>query len=186
MNTFKNLTHVLLGIEVSSSSVKILPMQQVINDIVKLIRRRIKAGKKVIFVGNGGSASIASHMQTDFLKNAQVPALAFNDSSLLTCLSNDYGYKYVFEKPLAMMAAKGDILFAISSSGKSENILRAVSKAKEKGCDVITLSGFSPANSLRKKGMINFYAHSCSYGDVEIAHLAILHSIVDRLCKKDG
>ena len=138
----------------------------------------------MILIGNGGSASIASHIATDFLKNAEIPALAFNDSSLITCLSNDLGYEYVFQKPLEMLAKKGDILFSISSSGKSENILNAVKEAKSKGCFLITCSGFNKKNPLRKLGDINFYIPSYAYGYVEIAHLVICHSVVDKIIEK--
>ena len=137
-----------------------------------------------MIIGNGGSASIASHIATDLLKNLKIPALALNDASLLTCLSNDLGYENVFSMPLGILARKGDILFAISSSGKSKNILNAVIQGKKKGCIVIAFSGFSPRNPLRNKGDINFYVPSSSYGAVEITHLAICHAIVDILFKK--
>ena len=143
-----------------------------------------KTNNKVMLIGNGGSASIANHIATDLLKNCSVPAIAFNDATLLTCLSNDLGYECVFAKPVEMLAKKGDLLFAISSSGKSENILRAVRKAKDKGCFVITLSGFKKSNPLRKIGDINFYVPSLSYGFVEIAHLAICHYSVDKIIEK--
>ncbi|TAM38080.1 SIS domain-containing protein, partial [bacterium] len=104
--------------------------------------------------------------------------------SLLTCVSNDLGYENVFSVPIERLAKKGDILFAISSSGKSKNILNAVSSAKKKGCFVISLSGFSSRNPLRSTGSVNFYVPSSSYGAVEIAHLAICHAIVDTLYKK--
>ncbi len=107
--------------------------------------------------------------------------MAFNDSSLLTCLSNDLGYEYVFSVPIGKLAKKKDVVFAISSSGKSKNILNAVSKAKEKGCILISLSGFSQSNPLRDMGKNNFYVPSFSYGDVEIAHLAICHAIADSM-----
>jgi len=152
------------------------------DEALRLIRRRIsglKVNNKIIIIGNGGSASIASHIATDFLKNAAIPALAFNDSSLLTCLGNDLGYENVFAKPIAIITQRGDILLAISSSGKSANILNGVDAALKKGCFVITLSGFTENNPLRKKGSLNFYVPSNSYGYVEIAHLAICHLIAD-------
>ena len=124
-------------------------------------------------------------MATDFLKNAKIPALAFNDSSLLTCISNDLGYEYVFEKPVGLLARKGDILFAISSSGRSNNILNAVKKAKDKGCFIVTLSGFDRSNPLKKTGEVNFYVPSYSYGDVEISHLSVIHSVVDKIINKN-
>ena len=181
---FAELTDLLTGIETTDSEGKAIDLYKGIFQTVKLISRQSKHGNKVIFVGNGGSASIANHMATDFLKNLRIPSLAFNDGSLLTCLSNDLGYERVFSTPISVLAKKGDILFAISSSGKSKNILNAASCAKKKGCFVIGLSGFSSHNPLRSMGDINFYAPSSSYGAVEIAHLAICHEIVDILYKK--
>lgn len=137
--------------------------------------------KKLIFIGNGGSAAIASHMSIDYWKNGGIGAMAFNDSSLLTCISNDYGYQYVFEKPIDRFACEGDLLVAISSSGKSANILRAGDLAREKRCFAMTLSGFDASNPLRSKGHINFYIPSHSYGIVEVNHLAILHAMLDEI-----
>ena len=118
----------------------------------------------------------------DFWKNGGVRAIAFNDSSLLTCISNDYGYEHVFEKPVEMFVDPSDVLIAISSSGKSANILKAVEVAKSKGCFIITLSGFEANNPLRQQGHLNFYVPSKAYGFVEISHLIICHLFADRLC----
>jgi len=133
----------------------------------------------VIFIGNGGSAATASHQAIDYWKNGGMRAVAFNDASLLTCVSNDFGYQHVFEKPMEMFADAGDVLFAISSSGRSENILRGVAAATIKGCHVVTMSGFAPDNPLRRAGYLNFYVPSQSYGYVEITHLSLCHCIVD-------
>ena len=145
----------------------------------ELIINQAEANKKLIFIGNGASASISSHMSTDYWKNGGIRAIAFNDSSLLTCISNDYGYKHVFEKPIEMFADTGDILIAISSSGKSENILNGVKAARVKNCHIITCSGFETNNPLRNLGDLNFFVPSKDYGPVEILHLSILHCIVD-------
>lgn len=142
---------------------------------------RERAGSKLFFIGNGGSAAIASHMAIDFWKNGGIPATAFNDASLLTCISNDFGYKHVFEKPIEMFANNGDVLFAISSSGKSENILMGAEAARLKGCTVVTLSGFGSDNPLSAKGDINFYVPSNEYGPVEVTHQYICHWILDTL-----
>ena len=123
-------------------------------------------------------------MSTDYWKNGGIRAIAFNDSSLLTCISNDYGYKHVFEKPIEMFAEKGDILIAISSSGKSENILRGVQAARTSQCKVITFSGFKNDNPLRSMGDYNFYVPSPAYGPVEIIHLSICHCICDAIIQE--
>ena len=134
---------------------------------------------KMMFIGNGGSAAIASHMAIDFTKNGGMPALCFNDGAALTCLGNDFGYEEVFAGQLRAHARKGDVLFAISSSGSSENILRAVAVARDRGCAVITMTGFKPGNPLRALGDVNFHIGLSDYGLVEVAHTAMIHAVVD-------
>lgn len=146
---------------------------------VKLVESLRKSKGKCIMIGNGGSAAIASHISVDLWKNGGVRAVAFNDASLLTCIANDCGYQNVFGKPVEMFADEGDILVAISSSGKSENILNGVRMARSRRCRAVTLSGFDGGNPLRSLGEINFYVPSHSYGHVEICHLALCHAIVD-------
>jgi len=183
-NCFYDLKVLLDGIIVTDSNGDCLPRSDGMQSAVSQITS-VKNGK-LMFIGNGASASIASHMATDFWKNAGVPAVAFNDSSLLTCVSNDFGYEHVFEKPIQFFGQSDDVLIAISSSGQSENILKAVSAARELGIYIITLSGFKKNNPLRKMGHLNFYAPSMSYGLVEVAHHALCHFIVDKLCTKNN
>jgi len=137
------------------------------------------AGNKTMFVGNGGSSSISSHLSIDFAKNGGMRAMTFSDAPMLTCLGNDVGYENVFAKPVEMYGAKGDMLIAISSSGGSANILNAVAKAREIGATVFTLSGFKPDNPLRQSGDVNLYVPSYEYGFVETAHTALLHAVLD-------
>lgn len=144
------------------------------------IMRRIARGTgKVMFVGNGGSAGIAGHLAIDFAKNGGVRSVTFNDASSLTCLGNDLGYDQVFAKQIEMQAFPGDVLIAISSSGNSKNIVNAALAAAKGKCDVITLSGFTESNELRRLGDINFFVGSGVYGFVETGHQAILHAILD-------
>jgi D-sedoheptulose 7-phosphate isomerase len=137
------------------------------------------AGNTIIFVGNGGSAGISSHMSIDFSKNGKLRSMAFNDPSALTCLGNDLGYDNIFSTQLNFHARPGDLLIAISSSGRSPNILSAVAAARERQCGVITLSGFTENNPLRQLGDVNFYLNSKLYGFVEIGHLSLCHAILD-------
>jgi D-sedoheptulose 7-phosphate isomerase len=178
---FVELGETLGRVEASDQAGGTLAYDEGIRRATELVRGQTAAGRKVIFVGNGGSAAIASHQAVDYLKNGGMRAMAFNDASLLTCLSNDLGYPHVFEKPVEMFADRGDVLMAISSSGRSENILRAVAAGGRTGCRVVTLSGFQPDNPLRRQGEINFYVPSDSYGYVEITHLAVCHCIVDTI-----
>lgn len=180
-NYFNNFLALINSIRVTSKAGDILDYYQGIEKAGKLIIKQVTSGHKLVFIGNGASAAISSHMSTDFWKNGRMRAIAFNDSSLLTCISNDCGYKHVFSKPIEMFTDKGDILIAISSSGKSENILLGVQSARSKGCKVITLSGFDNNNPLSSLGDYNFYVPSKSYGLVEIIHHSICHCILNTI-----
>src|SRR5262245_63959474 len=165
-----------------------VPLAVAIEWAVKAARRVTGQGDKIIFAGNGGSAAIASHMATDYSKNGGLRAWAMNDASMLTCLGNDYGYEHVFAKQIEFHGRPGDMLVAISSSGRSPNILNAVKAARKLGCTVLTMSGFKPDNPLRKMGDMNVYLDSGAYGYVEIGHLALCHAILDYSMEwaKDG
>ena len=119
-------------------------------------------------------------MQNDLCKAVGVRAMVFNEPPLLTALSNDHGYGCVFERPVELWATTDDVLLAISSSGQSENILRAVQADEARGCHVITLSGFRADNPLRQMGDVNFYVPSHVYGYVEVAHMALAHFLTNR------
>ena len=95
-------------------------------------------------------------------------------------LANDNGFETVFEWPIDFWVERDDLVLTVSSSGQSENILRGVRKSVERGCHVITLSGFSPDNPLRKLGDLNFYVQSDVYGYVELAHATLTHFMTDQ------
>lgn len=143
-----------------------------------LLEVRARDGK-VIIVGNGGSSGIASHLAIDFAKNAKVPAICFGDAAQITCLANDYGYENWLAAAIRMNGRAGDALIAISSSGKSPNILNGVAAAREIGMSVVTLSGFAADNPLRSRGDINFWIDSKAYNIVETAHQFWLMSVID-------
>jgi D-sedoheptulose 7-phosphate isomerase len=172
--------------QASDRSGKPVPLDEVVRWAAATARRVHDAGNKLMFVGNGGSATTASHMATDYNKNGNLRALSLNDSSMLTCLANDYSFDDVFAKQVEFHARAGDLLVAISSSGKSPNILNAVRTARALGCTILTMSGFAADNPLRREGDINVYLPSDLYGIVEIGHLALCHAIVDYSMEQDG
>lgn len=176
-----NIINLLNSIRVTDRQGKVVDFFDGIEKVCNLIILQTSSGHKLMFIGNGASAAISSHMSTDFWKNGGMRAIAFNDSSLLTCLGNDYGYEYIFEKSVEMFAHEGDILIAISSSGKSENILRGAHSARSKKCSIFTLSGFERNNPLSSIGDLNFYVPDKSYGPVEIVHQYLCHSILDTI-----
>ena len=125
------------------------------------------------------SSAIASHMSEDFSKAAGIRAMCFSDAATLTCVGNDYGYQHIYEKQIEWLGRQGDLLVAISSSGKSPNILKGVEAPRGHKAEVLTLSGFEPDNPLRGMGDVNLYLPSKQYGFVEAGHLALLSAVVD-------
>ena len=176
---FDTLAELLHGTAVTIHDGTPLSLDQGIDWMRRAATETHACGHKIMFVGNGGSAGISSHMAIDYSKNGGLRATAFNDPAALTCLSNDLGYEQVFAKQIELHLRPGDLLVAISSSGRSPNILNAVAVARAGGCRIVTLSGFGADNPLRRTGDVNFYVESCEYGFVEIAHLSLCHAVLD-------
>ena len=113
----------------------------------ELISSALNSGKKVLLCGNGGSAADAQHIAAEFVgryekERRAYPSIALTtDTSALTAIANDYGFERVFARQVEGLAADGDVLIAISTSGNSPNILAAIEKAQELGCVVIGLTG---------------------------------------------
>lgn len=176
---FSTLAGLPASTQVTDDSNLPMPMPAAFERVIALFGGLAESGGKVMFVGNGGSAGIASHLAIDFLKNGGIPATAFNDGAALTCLGNDLGYDAVFATQISMLGREGDLLIAISSSGRSPNILKAVAAARAKGCAVVSFSGFTPDNPLRGMGDVNFFVPSDRYGFVEIFHMTLIHALLD-------
>ena len=132
--------------------------QQVINKVIDTLQKDIKTacemsvatiknGNKIILFGNGGSAADAQHIAAEFTgryktERKALPAIALTtDTSALTAIGNDYGYERVFDRQLEALANEGDLLIGISSTGNSENVVRAFNLGRELGCKSIGLSG---------------------------------------------
>jgi len=179
-STLRNLSKIVDQTRVTLKG-RAVTLDEGLEESVQMIQEIDQKHRKVILIGNGGSAAIASHQAVDLWKNGGIRATAFNDSSLLTCIGNDYGYQDVFAKPIEMFADPGDLVIAVSSSGKSANILNGVTAAKQKRCPVIGFSGFGATNPLSEMGDVNFYLPSDSYGIVEVGHLLLIHAIIDEV-----
>jgi len=133
----------------------------------------------VIIVGNGGSAAIASHVAVDFLKAVGIRAFTFNESSLITCYANDFGYENWVKEALKSHAQQNDIVILISSSGESLNILNAAKYTRKNNLSLVTFSGFNKNNSLSNLGEFNIWVDSFNYNYVEIIHNQFLLMLVD-------
>ena len=147
--------------------------------VSELVKNVSNKSKKIILVGNGGSAAMASHVAVDFTKVAGVRAVNFNEADFITCFANDYGYENWIAEALKAYADSGDLIILISSSGKSPNIINGALQAKKMKLKIVTLSGFSSDNSLRGYGDIELWADSSEYNVVEMSHHIWLLAIVD-------
>ncbi len=144
-----------------------------------LLRTTAAANGRVWIIGNGGSASIASHIAIDLTKNAGVPSQTFNDAAEITCLANDYGYERWMAQALRLKARAGDCLVAISSSGSSANIVNAARQARATYLPVVTLTGMDGSNPLRRISDIDLWVDNRSFNLVEATHQFWLMSVVD-------
>lgn len=176
---FRSLSELALGTRVTCHNGALLSLEAGMSQMLELLMSLGAAGK-VMVVGNGGSAAIASHVHNDLCKAVGARAMVFNEAPLLTALANDIDYASAFEKLVELWAMPSDLLLAISSSGRSINILRAVKACQERECRVATFSGFRADNPLRRLGQINFYVPSENYGQVEVVHNALLHFLIDQ------
>ncbi len=148
----------------------------------KMIAEKLKAGGKVLACGNGGSASQAQHFSAELVGRFEKERRGFSaialtaDTSILTAIANDYGYDTVFERQVRALGRKEDILLAISTSGNSPNVLKAIKSAKEMGMTVIGLTGNGGG---KMKGKVDFLIDVP--GDrtyrIQELHLAILHQL---------
>ena len=171
------------GIECAQGE-RTLRLDDGVGHLLDMLATLRKAGATVFVLGNGGSAAVAAHIQNDLVNKGQVRAQVLHEPSLLTCMSNDFGYDDAFARLVGLYARHGDLLLTISSSGKSANMLNAVAAARRVGATVVTLSGFAPGNPLRTQGDLNFWSPSDDYGEVEISHLFLLHYVADRLAER--
>ena len=152
--------------------------------IKDLFKKTHAQGNKIIFIGNGGSAAMASHCAVDFTKNAGIRCINFNEADLITCFANDFGYERCFEKALEFYADPGDVVVLVSSSGKSPNILKAAEMARKKGLFLVTLTGFASDNPLFNMGQINLCVDSRAYNIIENTHQIWLLAICDLIIGK--
>jgi len=143
-----------------------------------------KNNGQILFAGNGASASIADHGAVDFTKQGGIRARTFNESNLITCFSNDYGFENWLAKAINFYANNLDLLVLISVSGESENVILAAQEAKRINIPVVTFSGRHSDNRLKKHGNLNFWVDSHAYNIVECIHMIWITSVIDAIIGK--
>lgn len=167
---------------------KLLSEEKYFEDLVKVKGILIKThseGKKTMIFGNGGSAAIGSHFSVDLTKNARVRCTNYNESDLLTCFSNDFGYERWVEKAIDFYGDEGDSVILISAGGNSPNMTNGAKLARQKKINkIITFTGNEKNNKLSKLGDINFWVNSKAYNHIENVHQVLLLSLVDLIIGK--
>lgn len=163
-----------------------------INDVINVLLRAYEAEKTIYIFGNGGSASTASHYVCDFNKGVSVKLekkyrfICLNDNvATVMAIANDCGYENVFSMQLEGKLEKGDIVFAISGSGNSKNVIKAVEYAKEQGNEIISLTGYDGGKLLK----LSDHPIHVNVNDMQIAediHMIICHLISSTIAKRFG
>lgn len=151
-------------------------------ECARITEEAIKAGNKLLLCGNGGSISTASHITNDFVSHMLnwerngYPAISLSDPSVLTAIANDYGYEKVFERQVNALGKQGDVLWALSTSGNSKNIILAVEEAKRKGLKTVVFTGKGGG---KLKDMCDVWCpvNTDDLIAAECMHLYIFHSI---------
>ena len=151
------------------------------NQLIKLIKEVKRKKKKLILVGNGGSAAMASHVAVDFTKTCKIRAINFNEADLITCYGNDYGFENWITEALISYGDAEDLVVLISSSGQSKNIVNAAKFCNKKKINFATFTGFKKNNPLKKISKISFWVNSNSYNIIEMTHHIWLLMLVDYL-----
>jgi D-sedoheptulose 7-phosphate isomerase len=171
-------------------------LETMIKDIKRasdLVNKTVKADKKVLLCGNGGSAADAQHIAAEFTGRFKIERRALlavaltTDTSALTAIGNDYGYERVFSRQVEALGREGDLLIAISTSGNSKNILEAIKKAKKQKMRVIGLSG-RDGGAMRELCDINLIVPSSDTARIQEMHIMIGHILcqgVDELFESE-
>ncbi len=169
---------------ISNNFVNLKKLIPIINEVAEICTNSLKYGNKIMFCGNGGSASDSQHIAAELVGRYKMNRKAYNsialttDTSILTAVGNDFGYDEVFERQVEGIGEAGDILFGLSTSGNSKNVILAFEKAKEKGIITVALTG-------ENKGKMSKFADyvinvpSSITNNIQEMHIAIGHSICE-------
>ncbi|NVN97861.1 MAG: D-sedoheptulose 7-phosphate isomerase [Geobacteraceae bacterium] len=160
-----------------------------ISDAIVMIEDSLSSGQKLLIMGNGGSAADAQHFAAEIIgrfkmERRALPAIALTtDSSALTAIGNDYGFESVFSRQVEGLAAPGDVVFGISTSGNSPNVFAALAKGRESGCRTISLLG-KDGGSIKDVSDISIIVPSHDTPRIQEGHITIIHIICDLLEKR--
>lgn len=155
-----------------------------IAEMSRLLSEALKQGNKLLVMGNGGSAADSQHFVAEIvgrfkMERRALPAIALStDTSILTAIGNDYGFDLVFSRQVEALAAPGDVVVGISTSGNSANVLKALNLAKERGCRTIGLLG-RDGGSIRAACDLALVVPSTDTPRIQEGHTTIIHIVCD-------
>ena len=170
---------------------KLPGLSSVIDQAINICSGCLKDGKKIMFCGNGGSASDSQHLAAEFIgrfvkDRSALPAIALTtDTSILTCLGNDYSFEDIFSRQVSGLGLKGDCIVGISTSGNSRNVIKAIMIAKQKGMHSIGLLGGN-GGELSNICECNIIVPDITTARIQEAHILIGHTICGGVEKNLG
>jgi D-sedoheptulose 7-phosphate isomerase len=162
---------------------------QKIAHAIKMVSESIHNGNKIISCGNGGSMCDAMHFAEELsgrFRNDRkgLAAISISDPSHISCVANDFGYEYIFSRYVDAIGCKGDVLLGISTSGNSENVIKAVESAKSKGIKTIVLTG-KTGGKLAALADLEIRAPHSEYADrAQEIHIKVIHALIDGIEKE--
>ncbi len=180
------ITTGLRELVVTDAAGGVIPLQDAFGRWVAMTHDLQQRDAQLFIIGNGGSAAMASHMVTDALVIARLRANALNDPTALTATANDFSFEQTFSTQLDRLARAGDLVVAVSQSGNSPNIVRAVEASRPRRIGTVTLSAMQADNRCRTAGDLNFYVPLARYGLAQSAHQVILHYWFDQYLDLHG
>lgn len=176
------------------SANEIFALTQEVEKVAKILTNALDKGNKILICGNGGSAADAQHFAAELTgrykkERKGLSAIALSvDTSALTAIGNDYGFEFVFSRQVEALAKSGDVLFGISTSGNSANVLNAAKVAKDLGAVVVGLSG-RDGGALNQISDINLIMPDNDTPRIQELHILVIHilcDIIERSCLKQG
>lgn len=178
----KTLTEILREAREAHEKSFTPPQIETLEKIAGLTAEVLRTGGKILLCGNGGSAADSQHIAAEFIgrfkrERRSLAAVALTtDTSILTALSNDYGYEQIFSRQVEGLGEKGDVLFALSTSGNSKNVLEAVKAAKAKGITTVGFTG-GHGGALRQAADHCFLAQTSETPHIQEIHITALHAL---------
>jgi D-sedoheptulose 7-phosphate isomerase len=149
-------------------------------EVAVILIDALRNGRKVLAFGNGGSAAEASHFAAELIgrfsktPRRPLPAIALSsDPGVVTCIGNDFGYEALFERQIEALAQPGDVAFAFTTSGNSENVLRGLAMASRKGAITVAMTGAAGLGGVTEKHLLDVQSNSTSF--IQEVHLMLVH-----------